>query len=212
MPPAVEAALNKAPASEVAAAFVRLALAAELDADELEHLRDLASQRAGVGKRAIERKLKAARQELASQRAQEERNRRAAERRDPRPQIEAPEPDAPWLPQMQVLNDVLGASRAPEPPMRDIDGVIRAGPCATHPEHARAHRTGGRTKATPTESRLPAPEQPLLTRLGRDQLAELIERHIDYTGNDRPSQSTSPHRSSGTTSNGMTMRCRWWPP
>ena len=121
---AVETALNKAPANEVAAAFVRLVLAADLDADELEHLRDLASQRAGVGKRAIERKLKAARQERASQQAQEERNRRAAERLDPRPQIEAPAPDAPWLPQMQVLNDVLGGSCALEPPMRDVEGYL----------------------------------------------------------------------------------------
>ena len=32
--------------------------------------------------------------------------------------------NAPWLPQMQVLNEVLGASTALEPPMRDIDGVV----------------------------------------------------------------------------------------
>ncbi len=178
----VEAALNKAPASEVAAAFVRLALAAELDADELEHLRDLASQRAGVGKRAIERKLKAARQELATRRAQEERNRRAAERRDPRPQIEAPEPNAPWLPQMQVLNDVLGASRAAEPPMRDIDGVFAQVRVRRIP-NMHALSAQGVNEGDTAESRLPAPEQPLLTRLSLDQLAEVIERYIDYTGN-----------------------------
>jgi hypothetical protein len=84
---AVEAALNKAPANEVAAVFVRLALAAELGVDELEHLRDLASQRAGVTKPAIERKLKAAWRERAAQGAQERRDQRAAERQDPRPQI-----------------------------------------------------------------------------------------------------------------------------
>jgi hypothetical protein len=121
---AVETALNKAPANEVAAVFVRLALAAELGADELEHLRDLTSQRAGLGKRAIERKLKAALQERASQRAQAERDRRAAERRDPRPQIRAPQSDAPWLPEVDVLNEVLGHSPAPEPPARDVDGVM----------------------------------------------------------------------------------------
>ncbi len=121
---AVETTLNKTPTNEVAAAFVRLALTAQLDADELEHLRDLASSRAGVSKRAIERKLKAARQQRAIQRAQEERDRRAAERQDPRPQIAAPARDAPWLPQMEVLNDVLKSSTDPEPPARDIDGVM----------------------------------------------------------------------------------------
>ena len=40
-------------------------------------------------------------------------------------------------------------------------------------------RTGSNEGDT-KESRLPAPEQPLLTRLTQDQLAELIERHIDY--------------------------------
>jgi hypothetical protein len=52
------------------------------------------------------------------------RNRRLAERRDPRPQIDTPAPDAPWLPQMDILNEVLARSSAPEPPARDIDGVI----------------------------------------------------------------------------------------
>jgi len=189
---AIETALNKAPANEVAAAFVRLALAAELDADELEHLRDLASQRAGVGKRAIERKLKAARRERASQRAREERDRRAAERQDPRPQIEAPTPDAPWLPQMQVLNDVLGRSTAPEPPMRDIDGVIAQVRVRRVPNmHALTQR--GSNEEDTDKTRLPPPEQPLLTRLDEPQLAELIERHIEYvdeTG--RPVHLASP--------------------
>jgi hypothetical protein len=175
----VEAALHDAPASEAAAAFVRLALAAELDADELERLRDLASQRAGVGKRAIDRKLKAARQEQASQCAQEEHTRRAAERQDPRPQIEAPAADAPWLPQMQVLNDVLGACRAAEPPMRDIDGAFVQVRVRRIP-NMHALTADGANEGDAEESRLPAPEQPLLTRLNQDQLAELIEQHVDY--------------------------------
>src|SRR5262249_9495059 len=121
---AVEMILSKVPANDVADAFVHYALAAELGADELERLRDLVSQRAGVGKRAIERKLKSARLEQANQLAKEERDRRTAERQDPRPQIAAPAPDAPWIPQMDVLNEVLGHSPDPEPPSRDIDGVV----------------------------------------------------------------------------------------
>ena len=176
---AIETALNRTPANEVASTFVRLAVAAELDADELEHLRDLTSQGAGVGKRAIEQKLKAARQERASQRAQEERDRRAAERCDPRPQIAAPAPDAPWLPQMAVLNEVLGNSRAPEPPARDIDGVIAQVRVRRVPNMHALTQEGSNEKDT-DETRIPPPEQPLLTRLDETQLAELIERHIEY--------------------------------
>jgi hypothetical protein len=188
----VEAALNKAPANEVAAAFVRLAIASELDADELEHLRGLASQRAGVGKRAIERKLNATRRELASQRAQEERDRRAAERQDPRPQIEAPEPDAPWLPQMQVLNEILGTSAAPEPPMRDVEGYVTVIRGRRVPSMHTLTAYGANDGET-DETRLPPPEELLLTRLDDPQLAELIERHVDYTdASGRPVHLTAP--------------------
>jgi hypothetical protein len=119
---AATAALEKAPKDEVAEAFVRVVLAGQLDDAEVETLRNIAALRAGIGRRAIERKLKAARADHERQRAQEERDRRVAERTDPRPQILAPATDAPWLPQMQVLNDVLGKSQEREPPARDIDG------------------------------------------------------------------------------------------
>jgi hypothetical protein len=176
---AVETALNKASAKDVAAVFVRLALVADLDVDELERLRDLVSQRAGVGKRAASAKLKAARQEAASERARNERDCRAAEGTDPRPQIPAPTFDAPWLPQMQVLNAVLGASTAPEPPMRDVEGYstmihVRRMP-TMHMLTARGANEGETEK-----TRLPAPEEPLLSRLDEAQLAELVEQHINY--------------------------------
>jgi hypothetical protein len=183
---AVETALHKAPANEeVVAVFVRLLLTSDLEADELERLRDLASKRAGVGKRAIEKRLKSVQKEEASHRAQEERDRRAAERLDPRPKIEAPEPDAPWLPQMEVLNDILGASTAPEPPMRDIEGYVTVIRARRVPTMHRLTALGANDSET-DETRLPAPEEPLLTRFDELQLAELIERHVDYTdANDR---------------------------
>ncbi len=121
---AADAAIAAAPADQAADVFVRMVSNADLDADQLETLRNRASDISGVGKRTLDVKLKVARQKQASQHARAERDRKAAERHDPRPQIPAPLPDAPWIPQMQVLNDVLGASDAPEPPMRDIDGVV----------------------------------------------------------------------------------------
>ena len=40
---------------------------------------------------------------------------------DPRPLIRAPLTDEPWLPQMDVLNEVIGAVVAIMPPVRNID-------------------------------------------------------------------------------------------
>jgi hypothetical protein len=65
--------------------------------------------------------LKTARKKHVERHAEQERKRRVAERSDPRPQICKPPIDAPWLPQMQVLNEVLGSSRAKKPPARNID-------------------------------------------------------------------------------------------
>ena len=38
--------------------------------------------------------------------------------------IAAPFPDAPFLPQMDVLNDVIGKVATAVPPLRDIDDVM----------------------------------------------------------------------------------------
>jgi hypothetical protein len=178
---AAEAALQKTPRDEVVEAFVRIALAAVLDDDELESLRNLVADRSGVGKRVLDRKLQHAREQRAERRAQEERDRRAAERSDPRPQIPAPPADAPWLPQMQVLNDVLGKSRGPESPMRDVEGFVVQVRVRRVPKmHLLTAR--GSNQCDTDETRLPAPEQPLLTRLDEITLAELIEQHIEYVG------------------------------
>ena len=67
--------------------------------------------------------LKATFEKKAAQHQQEMRIRRLAERQNSRPLIEVPPFDAPWLPQVQTINDVLGPSTASEPPARDIDGV-----------------------------------------------------------------------------------------
>lgn len=131
--------------------------------------RDKVAKTAGVGKHVIDQRLK-----------------RAAERQDPRPQIEAPTRDEPWLPQMNLLNEVLGSSKAPEPPMRDIEGFLtEIHTRALHSMHMLS--AAGINESDTTTTRLPAPDLPLLTRLNDVQVAELIERHIDYfdAGTDR---------------------------
>jgi hypothetical protein len=55
---------------------------------------------------------------------QQERERRLAERQDPRPLIPVPELDEVWLPLMSLLNDVLGQARQVVPPIRNADELI----------------------------------------------------------------------------------------
>jgi hypothetical protein len=175
----VKAALDKADKDQVADIFVAMVLSGDLSEDETETLRNQTADRAGIGKRVLDARLKRARKERAQREAEEKRQRVIAERRDPRPQITAPAPDAEWLPQIGVLNDVLGASRAPEPPMRDVDGCmtrVRVRPVYTMHTLTALGSNQGDTE----ETRLPAPDQPLLTRHDEAELAELIEQHIEY--------------------------------
>jgi hypothetical protein len=96
---------------------------ADLADQEIEELRNEAAKRSGLGKRTISNVLKSALAARAQERRQQERERRLAERDDPRPQINVPDNDAPWLPVMDALNEVIGASTAAYPPARDIDGI-----------------------------------------------------------------------------------------
>ena len=176
---AARAELETASKDKVADLFVRLALAGDLGADEVEELRNLAHEKSGVNKRTLDKILENARRDAIAQRRATEREERLAQRRDPRPQIPAPLTDAPWLPQMELLDEVLGASQEAEPPMRDIDGVITRARVRRTPNMHTLTALGANQEET-DEMRLPPPEQPLLTRLTVDQLSELIERYIDY--------------------------------
>ena len=184
--PAVRAALARASKDDIVDTFIRLVLAADLRQDEIERLKHLVASRSDVGPRALAATLKSALEQQAAREAQQERDRRAAERRDRRPQILAPTSDAPWLPQMSVLSDVLGKASENEPPMRDIDGVVVQVRVRRVP-NLHAFTVEGANDEETKEMRLPPAEQPLLTRLSEPQLAELIERYIDYV--DRTSRS-----------------------
>jgi hypothetical protein len=119
----VRAAMDQAADDAVVKTFVKLALAADLSAAEIEELRNEAAKRSGLGKRTISNMLKTAQEERTAERKQQECESQLAERLDPRPWINVPDNDAPWLPQMDVLNEVIGGSTAAYPPARDIDGV-----------------------------------------------------------------------------------------
>ena len=117
----VRRAMEKAAKEDVVAVFVRLATGADIDEVELTELRQLAKELSGAELRAINAVLKAAQKQHAAQQAQAARTQHAALRQDPRPLIRAPFPSDPWLPQMEVLNEVIGAVVADMPPVRNID-------------------------------------------------------------------------------------------
>ena len=118
----VRKAMEKAAKNEVVTTFALLAADADIDAVELEELRQLAKKLSGARLPVIDDALKSAQQQQAAQNAEAARARQAARRQDPRPYIRSPFPDEPWLPQMDVLNEVIGGVIAARPPARDIDG------------------------------------------------------------------------------------------
>jgi len=118
----VRKAMEKAAKDDVVATFTRLAAGGDLDPVDLAELRQLAKKLSGIGLRAIDDALKSAQQQQAAQNAKAARARQVVRRRDPRPYIRSPLPDEPWLPEMDVLNEVIGGVIAARPPARDIDG------------------------------------------------------------------------------------------
>jgi hypothetical protein len=177
----IRAALEKATKDEVVAQFIDLALKADLDAVELEQLLGLAAERSGQGARVIGRTLKAARAKAEASNAEHERKRRQAERTDPRPAVPAPAIDAPWLPQMQLLDDVLGTLNIAEPPMRNIDGMLTQCRMRTPVAmHAFSSAAANSEDTDGEDTKLPPPKQHLLTVMSEPESAELIERHVDF--------------------------------
>ena len=176
---AAAAAVAGVPGDEVAEIFVKVAANGDLGVDAKETLRNNVAEMTGIGKRALDAKLKSAQQANADRARQEAKDQRTTERLDIRPQVPVPAPDAPWLPVMEALNDVLSASGLPEPPMRDIDGAVTQIRVRRIP-NMHALTPQGANEGDQEDTRLPPPEQPLLTRLDEPHLAELIERHIDF--------------------------------
>jgi hypothetical protein len=119
---AVRAAMAAASNQDVVKTFVKLAIQADLSDEEIEALRNEAAKRSGIGKRTIARMLRKALHDLATKRRHEARERALAEHNDPRPRLDVPDADAPWLPQMATLNEVIAASPAGHPTLRDIEG------------------------------------------------------------------------------------------
>ena len=182
----VQAILARTADDQVVTVFLRLVIRADLSEPAMERLRHLVSQRGGIGQRRLNQALNAARKAREQQDRQARQNQAVAARRDHRPRIANPSADAPWLPQMAVMNEVLGQSTAPEPPMRDSDGyLVQVRARRVSSMHVLTAHSANSSEAN--ETRLPAPEHPLLTRLDDVRTSELIEMHIDYVDADNRS-------------------------
>jgi hypothetical protein len=171
--------LEAAPVATLVNMYLRIMTTTELDVVETTELRQLVSKRTKVGVRALGQMESAAKRIAAARRREEMRQQRLAARTDPRPQITAPRHDAEWLPVMNTLNEVLGGSKEPEPPMRDVDGVMTAVRPRRIPD-MHLLTADGANAVEARENRLPPPEQPLLSRLSVPQVGELIERYIQH--------------------------------
>jgi hypothetical protein len=179
--------------AEVVAKLVRLLLVADVAPDEEPRLCEIACAQGGVKIRQVNARIKAAREQKKKEQAEAERQRRAAERSDPRVQLAAPPGDAEWLPVMANINEVLCASTADEPPMRDVEGYLTV---VQNRQHLGLHTltADGANGQEAKGNRLPPPEQPLLTRLDEIRTAEFIEQHIEFVDpqNDQPVHLYSP--------------------
>jgi hypothetical protein len=115
----VRKALEAADKAEVVPTLAKLAVDADLDPVEQADLRQAANELSGIGLRVISATLKAAQQK----RDQQARTSRAVLPQDPRPLISAPSLDDPWLPQIEVLNEITSKVTAAIPPSRNVDEV-----------------------------------------------------------------------------------------
>jgi hypothetical protein len=178
----LESVIDEAEVAEVLEALVPLLVRAKLDKATEERLKEKVFKKAGVARNIFNSQYKAANGEREQQRKEEQRQRRAAERTDTRPQIRAPRADAPFLPVMEEINSVLGACKMPEPPMRGLDGhltVVRSRSVAGMHRLTSAETNG--------EGESESGDQSLLSQLNELEAAELIEQHIDHINEDEQS-------------------------
>jgi hypothetical protein len=172
---AIRAAMATADKGDVITVLIELLLKADFDSSEEEALVAYAGDLTGRKLRPIQRSIKAARQARAEKDAKDVHDLRLAERDDPRPMLPVPASDAPFLPQMEALNLILGKSKDRIPPARNVDGDIV---CVRRMEVAGTHAFTSANEDSDV-TRKPPPQW-IIRIMSLDETAEMIERHIDF--------------------------------
>ena len=176
---AIAAFVAKAADADAIAVLARQVAAGDIEDDALDRLIDALVKRVKVGKMIIKRAVTNARKGQARQRHQADQDRRAAERTDP-----GLASRHPWLTRLAARDG--GAERRPRRIHRRRTTDARPSTAPTCVVHVRrvhsmhALTAEGANQEESKESRLPAPEQPLLPGSQKAEVAEVIERHIDY--------------------------------
>jgi hypothetical protein len=169
---AVRAAMAAASDQDVVETFVKLATLADLSSEEIKSLRDKAAKRSGTSKRTITRMLQDARHQQAAKCQYEAQERALAERKLPRPRFEVPGRDTPPQLVMSILDEVISY-----PILRDGKGrMLSARKIRLPGIHAFSDTN---TDAGPEETE-PVPELWTIGRMNEMQLAELIERYVEF--------------------------------
>jgi hypothetical protein len=177
----VKLAISTAGNNDRVDTFIRSAMNAELREDELASVIKLTADMVGPGMvRVIGKAYQEAIKKQTLAEADERRNRRLAERTDKRVMLEAPRDKAPWLPVVRELNEVLGQSKDTIPPMRNLTGTMTTARRAQVPRMRRFSANGANAEGDDTTDENSAPEQMLLLELSPTEVAELIERHVEY--------------------------------
>jgi hypothetical protein len=172
---AIAKILQQTAASDVVDAMVNHVLTGSLDAVETDALVKHAAQQARVGLRPVQQKLKAARLALDQQQKAEAQAMALANRTDPRPQRDAPFNDAPWLPEMEAYDAILGAATGDIPPTRHIEDELNCARCTVVP---------GTHAFSSDGSDDPPASQWNIYKLDNCDAANLLEKHIDFIGAD----------------------------
>ena len=168
---AVHAILNATSQHDVISTLIDHILTADLDAVETEKLIAAAAHQTNTGIRAIKNMLKAAREAQAEWEEEQRRRQRQAARSDPRPVVNAPAADAPWLPEMRIYDEILHAVTDAIPPSRHADDELNCARCTVFPG---THAFSSDDKDEP-----PAPQWHI-RKLNEHEAADLLEKHIDF--------------------------------
>jgi hypothetical protein len=163
--------LAQAPANEVVDLMIHHVLTGSLDEVEADALVRQAAKAANVGLRPVQQKLKAARIQHHERQKAEMRVVRLANRIDPRPQHNGPAITAPWLPEMEAYDAILGAAASEIPPTRHIENELNCARCTVVP--------GTHAFSSDGVDDPPAPQWNIC-KLDNCDVANLLEKHIDF--------------------------------
>jgi hypothetical protein len=168
----LRAKIEAAPRGMAVDVLIENLFLAHVESDELYSLLEFVAERTGLGPKEINARIKNAREMHAKKNAE---RRSATEPLDERVSVPAPAPNGEMTRVLEIIDNVLCGVGGDKPPMRDAYGnlcEIRERPVLGLHELMRDNAE--------SKNRLPAPPEPLITRLDADHTSLLIERFIRF--------------------------------